>query len=181
MNSAISIDDVFDYSASCVDIVTITDAKKLCGVHGEKHPSVATAFSNIASVLRKQGQLDEALEMHEKALKIKRRALGEDHVHVAKSLEGLGCVYDDQGKFAEAMEMYGKALATYDRALGVDNMDSADVYHNIAITKKRSGDVAGALESAREPVRIYTKLGINSQTSQDAANLVKELEARSMR
>jgi tetratricopeptide (TPR) repeat protein len=95
---------------------------------------------------------------------------------VASSLENIGLVYADQGKHVEALEMYGKALATYDRALGVDNMDSARVYHNIAISKKRSGDDAGALESARESVRIYTKLGIDNSDSQDTADVLKQLE-----
>ena len=41
--------------------------------------------------------------MHEKALKILRRALGEDHVNVAKSLQSIGIVYAKQGKLAEAL------------------------------------------------------------------------------
>ena len=120
--------------------------------------------------------LAEALEMLQKALKIRRRALGEDHVDVATSLANIGRVYADQGKHVKALETFDKALATYDRALGVDSRDSAGVYYNIAIDKKRCGDAAGALESARESVRIYTKLGINSQTSQGAADFLKELE-----
>jgi hypothetical protein len=40
------------------------------------------------------------------------------------------------------------------------------------------GDVAGALESARECVRIYDKLGITNEYSQDAGNLLKRLQDR---
>ena len=72
--------------------------------------------------------------------------------------------------------MFGKALAIYDRALGVDSRESADVYYNIARTKQQSGDVAGAVESARESVRIYTKLGITDEWSQAAADLSRKLE-----
>ena len=148
---------------------------------GEKHPNVAAALSNIAGILRLQGQLDEALEMHSKALKISRRAasaLGKDHVDLgmAHNLHNIGFVYHDQGKHAEALEMYGQALAIYDRAFGVDNMDSAGVHYDIAISKQRSGDVAGVLESARESVRIYTTLDINVTASQNAANLLNKLE-----
>jgi tetratricopeptide (TPR) repeat protein len=98
--------------------------------------------------------------MHEKALKIRRRALGEDHVNVAKSLGSIGIIHSKQGKHAEALEMYGRTIATFDRALGVDSRESAGVYYCIAYDKQQSCDAAGALESARESVRIYTKLGV---------------------
>jgi tetratricopeptide (TPR) repeat protein len=90
------------------------------------------------------------------ALKIKRRALGEDHVDVAGTLQNIGNVHRNQGKNAEALEMLGMALAIYDRALGIDNVKRAFVYYKIALDAGRSGDVAGALEGARESVRIYT-------------------------
>ena len=145
-------------------------------VRGEKHPSVANSLSCVASILSNQGQLNEALEMYEKALKIQRRALGEDHVSVAQSLEHIGLVYSDQGKHAEALEMYDKALATYDHALSSDSRKSAHAHCRIACSKNISGDLTGALASARESVRIYTKLGITDSPSQKAANIVSELE-----
>jgi tetratricopeptide (TPR) repeat protein len=114
--------------------------------------------------------------MHKKALKIWCRALGEDHVDVAMSLESIGFVYGDQGKHAEAVEVLDKALAIYDRALGIDSRHSARVHCNIAISKSKSGDIAGALESAKESVRIHTKLGVDDSTSQKAAEFLRELE-----
>ena len=72
--------------------------------------------------------------------------------------------------------MYGRALAIYYRVLGVDSKFSAGVYHNIAVEKLNSCDSAGALESARESVRIYAKLGITDSSSQKAADLLKRLE-----
>ena len=67
---------------------------------------------------------------------------------------------------------------TFDRALGVDSRESAGVYYNIAADKLNSCDSAGALESARESVRICTKLGVNADDSlsQTAADLLARLE-----
>ena len=146
-------------------------------VHGEKHPSVATAFSSIASVLLEQGQHDEALEMHKKALKIRRRTLGKDHQDVAVSLEKIGRVHARQGKHDEAVEMYDKALSIFTRALGIDNRQIAKVHSRIALAKYESGDMAGALASVREAVRIFNDHGVTDATSQEAVDLLRELEA----
>jgi tetratricopeptide (TPR) repeat protein len=145
-------------------------------VHGERHPSVASAFQSIAHVLSQQGQNDEALKMHSKALKIQRRVLGEDHEDAAASLLHTGNVYHKQGKHDEALELYEEALAVYTRALGIDNHANAGVYYSMAKGKLASGDVAGAIASARECVRIYAKLGIDNEYSQAAATILRRLE-----
>jgi tetratricopeptide (TPR) repeat protein len=95
--------------------------------------------------------------------------LGEDHKQFGESLESMGGIYAEQGKYHEAVEMYEEALAVYTRALGIDNEKNAEVLCNMAKHKALSGDVSGALESARESVRIYTKLGIDNQDSQQAS------------
>ena len=51
-----------------------------------------------------------------------------------------------------------------------------DVYFFIAEAKDESGDVAGALESARECVRIYDKHGITDEYSRYAGDMVMRLE-----
>jgi hypothetical protein len=68
--------------------------------------------------------------------------------------------------------MYEEALGVYTRALGVDNEKNAGVHFIIAIAKREKGDVAGALESARECVRIYDKLGITNKVSHAGDMLV---------
>jgi len=81
-------------------------------------------------------------------------------------------VYNKQGKHDEAVEKYEEALAVYTRALGIDNESNADVLCKIANAKLGSGDDVGSVESAREAVRIYAKLGIDNQTSQAAATIL---------
>ena len=49
--------------------------------------------------------------------------------------------------------------------------------NRIAKAKAFSGDIAGGLESARESVRIYNKLGIRSEQAASAANLLSDVEA----
>ena len=72
--------------------------------------------------------------------------------------------------------MYEEALVGFTRALGVDNKMNSIMQYYIALTKLKSGDVAGALESARECVRIYDKLGITDESSQNAVDMAMRLE-----
>jgi tetratricopeptide (TPR) repeat protein len=111
--------------------------------------------------------------MFRKALKIRRRVLGENHQDVAESLENIGHVYHDQGKPDEALEMFEEALAVFTRALGVDNEKNAGVCYLLAEAKLLSGDEAGGIESARESVRIYAKLGVDNERSQAAATILR--------
>ena len=106
----------------------------------------------------------------------KRRVLGEDHQDVAMSLFNMCTVHYNQGQHDEAVEMLGKALAVFTRALGVDNQFNAIVHGCIAQARAKSGDVGGAVESARESVRIYSKHGLADEYSQYVAGLLRELE-----
>jgi len=95
---------------------------------------------------------------------------------VANSLQNIGSLHLEQGKHDEALEMYEEAIAINTRALGVDNEPCARVYYLMARAKHRSGDNAGAVQDAREAVRIYAKLGIDNQVSQNCAALLRRLE-----
>ena len=145
-------------------------------LHGEMHPDVAVVHRNIAMIHNQQGQFEEALKMHENALKIQRRLHGEGHQDVALSLENIGVIYYRQGKNDDALKMYEEALAVYTRALGVDNYQNADLHDSIARSKKDSGDVSGAIESARASVQMFAKLGISDEKSQQASDFLMRLE-----
>jgi len=71
--------------------------------------------------------------------------------------------------------MYEEALGVYTRALGVDNRGNAHVHKRIARAKYVTGDVAGALESARESVRIYDKLCITDEAWRGAVEMVDDM------
>jgi len=117
---------------------------------GERHPKPSNCFRNIAVIIGQQGQLDEALKMQIKALKIRNRTLGEDHVSVGDSLHDIAIVYGSQGDYDEALEMYEEALAVYTRALGIDNHKNARVHQSIARAKSESGDMVDAMVNSRE-------------------------------
>ena len=88
----------------------------------------------------------------------------------------IGIVLNRQGKHDEGLEVYEEALGIYTRAHGVDSRQCASVHYLIAEAKRDSGDVAGALDSIREAVRINTMHGVNDSISLQAANLLRQLE-----
>jgi tetratricopeptide (TPR) repeat protein len=149
-------------------------------VHGERHPSVALAFNQIATVLKQQGEYHEALEMYKKALKIQRRVLGKDHEHVALTLQNMGSAYFDPpcSNYGEAVRMWKEAVAVWNRVLGIDNQKSAFLHYFMAAAKDLSGDAEGALDSVSESVRIYALFGLDNEDSRLAANLLRYLNEK---
>jgi tetratricopeptide (TPR) repeat protein len=145
-------------------------------LHGEKHPAVAGALASIGIILNQQKKYDEALKLYRKALKITRHVYGEDHQKVATTLCNIGEALYCQDKHDEAVEVWEEALGVHTRAFGVDNKNNADVHYNIAVAKRETGDVARALESVRESVRIYDKLGITNTASTRARDMLMGLE-----
>jgi tetratricopeptide (TPR) repeat protein len=183
----VRIGDVFADQDKLVEAMTNHEEAlgMLRRLHGERHPSVASALSSIGNVLLKRGEYEEALKLHKKALKIKRRVHGRDHRNVADIVSIIGDNLSLQKKYEEALQSYKEALDIYTRALGTDNVKNAEMHYKVAKTRHVSGHagglvfgqtfVEGSLESARESARIYDKLGVSNQ---DAANLLKQLEGR---
>jgi Tetratricopeptide repeat len=58
-------------------------------VLGPDHPHTATSLSNLAWLLRAQGELAAARPLLERALAIRERVLGPDHPDTAISRESL--------------------------------------------------------------------------------------------
>ena len=122
-----------------------------------------------------EGQLDEALRLYNKALKIKRRACGADHEQVADMLFNIGAVLTVQGWHSEALEMLEEALRVYTRALGVDSRQIARVHYSISLSRQGLGDMAGALKGAKEVLRVNTMHGVNDAVSLQAAKMIENL------
>src|SRR5262249_60652532 len=94
-----------------------------------------------------RGAPAKAVEYPEKALAIRRAALGERHPDVATSYHNLAIAYGDLGEPAKAVEYHEKALAILRTALGERHPDVATSYDNLAITYRDLGEVAKAVES----------------------------------
>ena len=63
----------------------------------QNHVSVAASYNNLGTVYSDTGDLENAKEYHEWALKIQKGQLGANHVDVATSYNNLGTVYSKTG------------------------------------------------------------------------------------
>ena len=56
------------------------------------------------------GEYNQAKELHETALKIRKKIFGEHHADVARSYNNLVSVYDSLVEYNQAKELHKKAL-----------------------------------------------------------------------
>ena len=146
-------------------------------LHGEKHTQVAFTLHSIADIHMHRHELEEALRLERKAVKIYRRVLGNnEHSHMATTFHNIAIIHARQGKHGEALKMYEEALGIYTRTEGVDHRDLASLHYNKGQCNEGGGDKEGALESYREAQRIYGMHGISSDYAKRAAESVRRLE-----
>lgn len=112
-------------------------------------------LSNEAFTLYQQGQLSEASQRLQDALKAAEEALGSDHLDVATILNNLASLYKAQGKYGESEHLYKQALTIREKTLGPDHLDVANVLENMEELFKKIGkeDEAGKLAARAKKIR----------------------------
>jgi tetratricopeptide (TPR) repeat protein len=124
---------------------------------GPDHPETAESLSNLATLLRAQGDLAGARPLYERALAICEGALGPEHPHTALGLNNLGLLLRDQGDEAGAWQHDERALAIREKALGPDHPATATSLKSLAILMHRRSDLAGARPLYERALAIYDK------------------------
>ena len=119
---------------------------------------LAFAQVNIANVLRRQGQLQAALEMYIEALPVLEAKLGRNHLDTAKTLNNIGAVYYAQGKLSEALEMWHESLTTKKKVVGHTHPDVAATYSNIGAVYNKEAKYPEALGMYRKALAIDEKV-----------------------
>jgi len=87
---------------------------------------VATTYNNIALVHDKQGKDEMALELYDKSLAIKIKALGEDHPSVADSKYDMAGSLAKQGELARAGVLVRESAAIYSKVHGAEHEKTLD-------------------------------------------------------
>ena len=99
--------------------------------HGELHHLVGSTLHNIGTVLLRLNQNEKALHSFERAVRIRRGAIGRDHPDVAVSLVKVGISQLLLNRFDDALGTFREALSVRRHALGHLHPSTARIYNNI--------------------------------------------------
>eukprot|EP00041_Stephanoeca_diplocostata_P035603 m.1260884 g.1260884 ORF g.1260884 m.1260884 type:complete len:1123 (+) comp24729_c0_seq8:536-3904(+) len=134
---------------------------------GESHPGVATTYTSMGCACRDAREYNLALEYLEKALLIRKMALGDMDPTVATVLWHLGCVYLDMEKYGKTIELFQEAVGIKIIALGDRHADIATVYDSLGVACLKSNNTDGAVEYLEKALTI--KQGVFGEAHVDTA------------
>jgi tetratricopeptide (TPR) repeat protein len=81
--------------------------------------------------LYRQGNLDQAIETEERALKAAQQAFGRENDKVALVMNNLGQFYAAKRRFADAEQLYVQAVAIDEKLLGASHPQLAPMLNNL--------------------------------------------------
>jgi tetratricopeptide (TPR) repeat protein len=92
----------------------------------------AEALNQQVMQFYQQGRFSDAIPLAQRALAIRKKALGPAHPDTAASLSNLAELYLATGAYAQAEPLYQRALAINEKALGRDHPTTAVSLNNLA-------------------------------------------------
>jgi tetratricopeptide (TPR) repeat protein len=106
----------------------------------EEPAAVAARLHAEAQGHYDRGEYADARALFERALALRRAALGEDALPTAETLGALALVLAAQGDPVGAQPMIERVLAVRERALGPDHPDTAEAVNNLGAIRRMQGD-----------------------------------------
>ena len=121
--------------------------------HIEEDEAMCYVF--LGSVSHDLGELEQAKEYHERALRIRLKKLGPDHLDVAMCYNTLGSVHYHLGDLEQAKEYHERALTIYLKKLGPDHLDVTVCYNNLGSVHHHLGYLEQAKKYHERALTIY--------------------------
>ena len=87
-------------------------------VYGSDHAEVAGAVNNLAGVLVRQGEVEDAAALYEECLRVRNKLLGEGHPAVAEVHGNIGAMLVLQGRLGDALPCFETVLRILTAAYG---------------------------------------------------------------
>ncbi|CAF1179378.1 unnamed protein product [Adineta steineri] len=105
----------------------------------------APIYYQLGWIKYSEGEYEEALLSHEKALKIRQQLLPSNHPHLGDSYNRIGAVYYSMGDYPKALSSHEKGIAIREQSLPSNYLHLASSYNNIGSVYKTMGDHPKAL------------------------------------
>ncbi|MFQ5629306.1 MAG: tetratricopeptide repeat protein, partial [bacterium] len=122
---------------------------------GEQHLTVAQTYFYLGILNDRKDRLDQALDFHKKALKIRIDKLTELHKKVALSYHQIGVVFASKGKIDEAFEAFNKALEIKQKTFEKDDPTFGVSYNSLGNLFFDDAQYDRALENFEQALEVY--------------------------
>jgi serine/threonine protein kinase/Tfp pilus assembly protein PilF len=106
---------------------------------GKDNPRLIIAKNDLAMLLTKQGNFDEAERLFEEVLKVRKERLPDDHPLTLQTFNAFGTLYREQKKYEQAESLLRQALEGRQRKLGSDHPACFESIHELAVLYKEQG------------------------------------------
>nr|XP_036579199.1 Nephrocystin-3-like protein 3 [Colletotrichum truncatum]KAF6786685.1 Nephrocystin-3-like protein 3 [Colletotrichum truncatum] len=105
-------------------------------IFGDDNPYTLSSKSDLSHIYRRQGRLDEAVEMISEVLKANERRRGPDHRSSLSNKHSLARLFKHQGRFEEAEKLHLQTLERRRKTLGAEHADTLSSLHELATVYK---------------------------------------------
>jgi tetratricopeptide (TPR) repeat protein len=125
---------------------------------GQAHPSYGRALINLGAVLAEQEQHAEALEMHQRALKVFEETMGDHHPLYIVALQDSADDLRYLGRLDEARASAERALALAEEALGPEHSYAAAAARALGLVALEQRQYAEAVRHLSRAVASVERL-----------------------
>ena len=158
------IDEFFQIATHNLKIGNYQNAKKYFEIILNIDSKNVFALYNLGIVFQELGDLERAIELYEKVLRLKPKNL--EHVYL-----GLGIVFKAIGDYKKSLESYENAITT--------NPEFVVAYNNLGNLNKQLGFYEKALDCFHKAIKIKPKYAMaHNNLGMTFQDLGKKLEAK---
>lgn len=125
---------------------------------GGEHPETLEAIDNMGSLLAKNGELEKALEWHQRALNGREKTLGREHVSTLGTLRRMATIHSGRGDCDVALELLHRVLSIRTRVLGHDHALTLETVHMMATVYDKKGEYKKAKDLFQRAIRGLERL-----------------------
>ena len=118
----------------------------------------ASLLYNVAWYMWRKGNITEAVDLSERAMRIRKKILGPEHKETLRSMGMAGLAYSLGGRWKEAEELEVQVMETRKRVLGEEHPDTLSSMNNLAFTWKMQGRNVKAIGLMGECVHLRTRV-----------------------
>ncbi len=141
------------------EAITLAHTAELAVVRdGDRPAQRATFATNLAIVKRRTGDFAGAIDLHTRALELRRALYGDDGLDVASTLNNLANAHASNGDFDKSLELHEQALAIRRKAYGDTHPRVAESLNNIGAALNGMSRFDEARASFEQVIAIRTAL-----------------------